>query len=189
MHGGNEGKLKVYDGWTRFCAAVTSRQDISILLHVNYTDDEQVIVHHFQQLNMAVPVPMLYTGEKDNKDRRLYIETLATEITRAYPDFISTSRKPRTPHFNRDQIVEMFDSVLPEPCDILSIEEMMEAIRVINHKHLLQIDPKALAKVHAKVLKHGFVFFCMKTDEIERALRTYIIELKGEEDMHDLIEF
>lgn len=99
---------RIYDGWTRYCAASES---MKFFLSVNTTEFEQDIIHHFIALNSAVPVPSLFMEDTDAKKRKL-VTAVVDHFCETYPQFLSASKRPQRPNFNRDTFTEQLTSAL-----------------------------------------------------------------------------
>lgn len=165
----NDKKLLIYDGWTRFCGAFSlyPSKDIHMILAVNYSIDESVIIAHFSQLNKAVPVPQLYTSV-GSPMRRIFLESLVSHIQHTHPSFISASSRPRCPHYNRDQLIEIFDTLLPDPIDGMTHASVMDALNTTNQEFLVEYKD---APIHAKAWKHQFLLFWVPMDKLISTLR------------------
>lgn len=169
------GTLFLYDGWTRFSACKLLEKNIKILLCVNYTKNEQKIIEHFGVLNKAIPVPSLYTKEIDNKNKRLYIESITKDFSSRYRKFVSVSRNPRSPNFNRDNffdflaenvITETVMNNFPIPDLFLQILEKVNVILKIQHSDM---------KLPDKAVKESFLLFCVKQDELLSCIKNQLI--------------
>ena len=183
-------KLHCYDGWTRYCAGynllVNDKRDMQVILHVNSSGSENAIVEHFVRLNKAVPVPSLYTTNT-SPVRRLFIETIVSEIQKQYPMFVSTSRNPRKPNYNRDQMIEVFDTALPDPLGTLKMESIMRYIKEINQTLLRDLPSSALPQ---KAVKHEFALFCVSVDVLAQRIRDRTLAgVDLGEDLVDLMTF
>lgn len=186
-------KLHVYDGWTRWCAGYSllssDKRDMQIILSVNTSPTEEPIIKHFERLNKAVPVPHLYTTTT-SPVRRLMIETIVSEIQKQYPKFISTARRPRKPHCNRDQMIEILDTSLPDPLGELKFDTIMRYLKEINEALLRDLPRSELPD---KAVDHGFALFCISTDDLAQRIRDKTIkqeiDLGGEEVVVDLLSF
>jgi hypothetical protein len=110
-----EANLVVYDGIHRLLAAKESEKELICLIQVTATNDEQVIVDHFLNINKSVSVPSIYLEETDVL-KKLVCQNVANELCRRYPTFVSPSRKPFIYNFNRDNIVEFISTLELDFC-------------------------------------------------------------------------
>ena len=118
----NGEKLQIYDGWTRFTSA---EDDFQMLFCVYKTTTEQKIIDHFFGLNSAVPVPSLYI---DNNSSTALIEVVEAFCKR-YPAFLSSSRRPHVPNFNRDMLTEALSNL---DFGELSVDDILECLDTAN---------------------------------------------------------
>jgi len=118
-----DGYLHIYDGWTRYCAA---SDETKMMLCVYTTDYEQDIVHHFFALNSAVPVPSLYIKEEQDGQKKLkIIEEIVKDFSKDYKQFLSASRRPQKPNFNRDTFAEQLSQLPIENLDAATTKSIL----------------------------------------------------------------
>lgn len=115
--------LKIYDGWTRYSAA---SDDMNLLLCVYNTKFETDVIHHFIVLNSAIPVPSLYM--KDHMESNdILIKKACDEFCKKWKPFLSSSRRPQKPNFNRDLFMEQLSVLEVTGADINSLLECLDS--------------------------------------------------------------
>jgi hypothetical protein len=98
-------KYYIYDGIHRFEAA-KNFPNMSVILTIYYTDDENDILEDFNNVNKNIAVPELYF---DNDDRRkLIAQQVVEHICLKYPTHNSASDRFQRPNFNRDMLTTVF---------------------------------------------------------------------------------
>lgn len=113
--------LHIYDGWTRFTAA---GDDFQMLMCI-WKADEQKIIDHFFAINAAVPVPSLYF---DNKGSTVIPEVVDL-FSKRYSAFLSSSRRPHAPNFNRDVLTEALSNL---EIGNLSADDLLDCLDTAN---------------------------------------------------------
>lgn len=164
-------QILIYDGWTRISAASLLKKDIRLLLCVNYSKNEKDIILHFNTINKAVPVPLLYTGELDVFKKRKLLEDTCRLFCNTFKPFVSTARKPRKPNFNRDQLFDLLDKVLENLNDLDSFKIVQKLIE-FNENLLTKHKDVAFPE---KARKGGFFLFCLEDYALEKSLKQLFI--------------
>ena len=117
--------LRIYDGWTRYSAANDSTQ---MLLSVYETPYEGDIILHFIALNSAVPVPSLYIEDTTAKKKKT-ITTAVNHFCDKHKSFLSASRRPHSPNFNRDNFTDDLNELYS---DDLSSDDLIAILEKTN---------------------------------------------------------
>lgn len=163
--------IHIYDGWTRVSAAKLLKKPIKLLLCINFTKNEKDIIHHFNDLNKAIPIPLIYTGEIDVYKKRLLLEDACKMICNHFKSFVSTSRKPRKPNFNRDQLMDILDHVIQD-IENLTALKIFESFTIYN-EYLLKTHNDVVLPEKAR--KGEFYIFCMQDCAIEKSLSDFLM--------------
>lgn len=103
----NQNVIKIYDGWTRYNSA---KDEMKMFLCIYKTEFEQDIIHHFIALNSAVPVPSLYIDDTTPVIKNTIRKTV-DEFASNYKSFLSASKRPQKPNFNRDIFTEQLSEL------------------------------------------------------------------------------
>jgi hypothetical protein len=99
----------VYDGIHRVEAARRLPYTIKAVFHIRRTSREQEIVDDFVHLNKAISVPSVYLEERSSRKRNV-CELVVQELSRRYPQFLSSSRRPFPYNFNRDVFMDQMSA-------------------------------------------------------------------------------
>lgn len=154
-------KIHIYDGWTRFNALKQMNENKKLLISVNYTKNENDIIEHFIILNKAIPVPLLYTNEQLDFSKRILLEDLCKSLCEKYKPFVSSSRNPRIPNFNRDKLFDML-SEIDFPADFTT-QNGMNILHQVNN--LLK---NTSSKIPQKAVQHNCFLFCVHENELKQ---------------------
>jgi hypothetical protein len=173
----NKNKYFIYDGIHRYEALKKiNKDDINILLYINLSDNEECIIKDFTNINKSIPLPSLYI---DNTEvSKIHIcQNVAEQLCKKYPTFVSTSRKPHTYNFNRDQIIDFIST--------FNINFKIKNLDYIIYKILIKLNYHAKNKilenkiVHPiKCKKYNFYLFYLDKSyikcEVENALKEMV---------------
>jgi hypothetical protein len=108
-----DGKCVCYDGAHRLCAYRSCFPSGGVQVRIIHDSSNEEIRREFERVNRSVPVPELYFSEDEIS---LHISSLSQNVARGlcetYPSYVSTSRRPRRPNFNRDSFTEELGLVI-----------------------------------------------------------------------------
>ena len=121
------GTLQIYDGWNRFLSA---RASMKLLLCVWQTKDASEIQNHFKALNSAVPVPEMYQEDTDVHKKSL-IDAAIKHLEFNFASLKKPTKKPRAPHYNRDNMIQMLSDLDIQWSDITA-EDFIETLKKVN---------------------------------------------------------
>lgn len=112
------GECVCYDGSHRLEACKKSFPTGGVQVRILYDSTDLEVGREFTRINKSVPVPELYFST-DEISMRLttVIQEISRGLTHTYPSYVSASRKPRRPNFNRDVFAEELGSILRECLD------------------------------------------------------------------------
>lgn len=168
----------IYDGLHRYEALKKlNNNKIKIILYINFSQDENSIINDFTNINKSVPIPSLYTEyiEDQSQIKKDVCEEISEQLCKNYPQFVSTSRKPHTYNFNRDQIIDFIST--------LCIDFKIKNISYIIYKILLSLNDKAKKLITenklecpSKCKKYNFFLFYLKKHYIKEEIEKYINE-------------
>lgn len=108
-------KLYVYDGIHRLLAGLETKREMTCLVGVLVSNDEQDIIDDFLNINKSISVPSIYL-EETSVLKKMVCQYVADEMCRRYPAFVSPSRKPYVYNFNRDNLVEFISTLQVNFC-------------------------------------------------------------------------
>lgn len=104
----NNGQYQITDGLHRYTAALQLDRNIKVILHINYSTNEQEIIDEFININKSIAIPSIYLEDNDNKKN--ICESVVKQLCLKYPNFKSPSRKHFVYNFNRDLLIEYFST-------------------------------------------------------------------------------
>jgi len=104
----NNEKYKITDGLHRYTAALQLDKNIKVILHINYSTNEQEIIDEFININKSIAIPSIYL--EDNQIKKTICESVVKQLCTKYPNFKSPSRKHFVYNFNRDLLIEYFST-------------------------------------------------------------------------------
>jgi hypothetical protein len=81
-----------------------------VILNLRISASEAEVTEAFLSLNKTIPVPDLYMRDV-KEEKRICIEKVVDHMKTAYPCVFQGTSKPTRPHVNRDQLINMLDSV------------------------------------------------------------------------------
>jgi hypothetical protein len=157
-------KSIVYDGIHRLLAAFQVEHPMDVLIQIKNTNKEQEIIDDFININKSVSVPSIYLEDTDTLKKTVCL-TVAEEICKRYPNFVSPSRKPYVYNFNRDNLIEFVSS--------WSINFARPNVQHLILEELVKLNREAKAYVHKmniphpkKCSFHEFFLFFLEKDRI-----------------------
>jgi hypothetical protein len=170
----NKDKYFIYDGIHRYEALKKLNNDnINILLYINLSNNEDSIIEDFTNINKSIPLPSLYT--ENTEISKIHIcQNVAEHLCKKYPKFVSTSRKPHTYNFNRDQIID-FISTFNINFKIKNLDYIIYQIliKLNNHAKNKILENKIIHPIKCK--KYNFYLFYLDKSyiksEVENALK------------------
>ena len=146
-----------------------------MLLYINLTEDEKIVINDFININKSIPLPEIYT-EEDSKNKIDICEKIANELSKKYPNFVSCRKKPHTYNFNRDQIIDYISS--------FNIDFNINNLDYIIFQMLIKLNKKAKKDIiennivcPKKCEKYDFYLFYLKKDFIKAEIENKLQEL------------
>jgi len=172
----NKDKYLIYDGIHRYEALKKlNKDDINILLYINLSNNEDSIIEDFTNINKSIPLPSLYTENAEIS--KIYIcQNVAEHLCKKYPKFVSTSRKPHTYNFNRDQIID-FISTFNINFKIKNLDYIIYQIliKLNNHAKNKILENKIIHPLKCK--KYNFYLFYLDKSHIKSEVENALKEL------------
>lgn len=112
-----------------------------VMLNLRISASEAEVTEAFLSLNKTIPVPDLYMRD-GKEDKRICIENVVENMKINYPRVFQGTAKPIRPHVNRDQLINMLDTVY-DKMDLAKETEsrLQQAIDRLNqhiHYHIPQ---------------------------------------------------
>jgi hypothetical protein len=110
-----DGECVCYDGAHRLFAYRKHFPVGGVQVRIIRDSSNEEVRREFARVNRSVPVPELYFSEDEIST---HIASLSQEVAKSlcelYSAYVSTSRRPRRPNFNRDKFAEDLASVIQE---------------------------------------------------------------------------
>jgi hypothetical protein len=174
-------KCICYDGGHRLFACKEFFPDGGVQIRIIHESSENEIRREFERINRSIPVPELYFS-KDEISRRITTlsQAVAKSLCTHYPKYVSTSRRPRRPNFNRDKFVEDIGEVLQnnltsEQITTLSEDQIGKWLTNINHiiysnrETYIKASPSIISKCEIQKL---FIFAANWKDILSKHIKT-----------------
>ena len=128
----NNNKYQLIDGLHRYTAALKLNKNIKVILHINYSTNEQDIIDEFININKSISIPSIYL--ENNNIKKPICEIIVKKLTLKYPHFVSPSRKHHISNFNRDLLIEFF-STLNIDFNITNLEnKIFDILETLNNQ-------------------------------------------------------
>ena len=109
------GKCVCYDGAHRLFACKNHFPSGGVQIRIIHDSTDAEVRREFERVNRSVPVPELYFSEDEIASHVASLsQGVAKGLCEVYTSFVSTSRRPRRPNFNRDRFAENLGMVLQE---------------------------------------------------------------------------
>ena len=164
------GECVCYDGSHRLEAAKRSFPRGGIHVRIIYDSSDSEVKDEFYRINKSIPVPELYFSDDEISTKLIgIVQNVIRGLCENYKAFVSTSRRPQRPNFNRDTFIEELSDILKnelEPEIIMNITENTIAKRLHNVNQTLRENHytnkdriKCSAKILAKCEKQKFYLF------------------------------
>lgn len=102
--------LIIYDGIHRIQAVLKNENIMQFLIQITETADEEEIKNDFININKSISVPSIYL-EETSVYKKLVSISVAAELCKRYPKFLSPSRIPYQYNFNRDIFTEFISTL------------------------------------------------------------------------------
>ena len=130
-------KLIVYDGQHRWKAISQLPKDCSywVIVEILWNATEEQIYNEFVRVNKSVPVSDLYTSPFVEKEARHDIEEFVKELVEEYRPFVSASRKPQRPNFNRDVVTDELFTLWKDHFSEVEFPSLKRAILDVNTEY------------------------------------------------------
>lgn len=166
--------LIIYDGIHRLYAIKKTDKSIDCVLHITETEDENVIIHNFININKSISVPYIYTEMEELK--KMKCESILRILCTKYKDFLSSSRRCKKPNFNRDALIEFiadlninFKKDNLEYLLIHTLDELNQSLYSKIQKYGFYETTKE-KKCPEKCVKHHFYLFYLEPYELKQKL-------------------
>ena len=165
----------IYDGLHRYEALKKLNNDsINILLFINLSNDEKSIINDFITINKSVAIPSLYIEDTDNIKKEV-CQSVAEQLCKNYQKFISTSNRPHTYNFNRDNIIDWIST--------FNINFKIKDLSYIIYKILQKLNEKAKQtiienklEIPIKCKQYNFYLFHFRKSYIKSEIEKIINE-------------
>lgn len=159
------GECVCYDGAHRLYAIREYFPKGGVQVRILYDSSEEEVRKEFIRINKSVPVPSLYFSDNEIVQRLTRIvHNVARGVAGNYPHFVSTSRKPQRPNFNRDHFTEELGEILRETLssqDIMELTEEMIGGWLTNVNDTLKTSSLrgVSQRIKDKCRQHNFYIF------------------------------
>jgi hypothetical protein len=175
------GECICYDGSHRLEAVKKYFPNGGIQVRIINNSSDKEVREEFTRINKSIPVPELYFSEDEVVIRLMTIvQNTVKGLCEHYSEYVSTSRKPRRPNFNRDVFTEELSDCLRETLsneNIIGLDEtslgtiLTQANTTIRRNHYqknprIKASPKILEKCELK----KFYFFASDWKDILKQL-------------------
>lgn len=154
-------KLIIFDGIHRIRACLMTGINMKILLSIYNTNDENDIKKEFENINKNFHVPALYFENDVNKKK--FCENFVQILCDTYPMFISTSKKPNKPNFNKNNFIEFISELNIDFTDE-NTSKLLDTVSELNEKAK---SVNMGIKYNQKCAKYGFYLFNLERPEIK----------------------
>lgn len=140
------GECVCYDGAHRLEASKRTFPKGGLQVRIIYDSSDNEVKDEFYRINKSIPVPELYFSEDEISVKLMtIIQDITKGLCENYKAFVSTSRKPNRPNFNRDTFIENLS-------DILKVELQTERIMDITENDIA----KWLQKTNETIRENHF---------------------------------
>lgn len=155
------GECICYDGAHRLEASKQLFPEGGVQVRIIYDSTDEEVKEEFYRINKSIPVPELYFSDDEISVKLMSnIQNITRGLCENYKAFVSTSRKPQRPNFNRDTFIENLSDILKkelQPERIMGLTEndiakwlqmTNETIRQnhFNRNPRIKCSPKILSK-------------------------------------------
>lgn len=125
--------LVCYDGnHRRMVMDIINRDDFPCIVDVIFNAVPKDIMNAFANINMSVPVPLIYVKDDDIKPQ---IIELVDWYVKTYPAFVSSSHSCRRPNFNRDRFTDNLFNIYKYFAKTKTIAQIGEALLKLNSEY------------------------------------------------------
>lgn len=162
-------RMIVYDGQHRFAAIerLDLEKDYNIVVDILWSASEEKIAEEFYRINKSVPVAELYLTPIIEDDVKIEIEMFVKDLSRKYPDFVKTARKPNRPNFNRDNLTDELFHLWKNEFPTVEFSKISSAILKLNEKYHTDLGSHARVSMrknkasYEKCHANGFWLFAV----------------------------
>jgi len=164
------GECVCYDGAHRLEASKRTFPTGGLQVRIIYDSSDDEVKDEFYRINKSIPVPELYFSEDEISVKLMtIIQDITKGLCENYKAFVSTSRKPKRPNFNRDTFIENLSDMLKKELQseiIMNITEndiakwLQKTNETIRQNHFSG-NPriKCSSKILSKCEKQKFYLF------------------------------
>ena len=168
----NSGKYHITDGLHRYDAAIKLNRNIDLILHINYSNDENIIIEEFLNINKSISIPSIYL-DSDNLVKKELCQKIVNYLCEKYPKFISPSRNHYTYNFNRDLLIEFFSELNIDFHKNELYDKLINLISNLNYKAKFNIINGNIT--HPKKCdKYNFYLFYLDKSYIKSEIENHI---------------
>ena len=168
--------LVCYDGNHRreLFKIIKDVEDILIIVDVVFNSSQYTVYNIFENINKSVQVPAIYLDEFDNTlNIKEDIINLVKTYEKKYKKFISTSARPKSPNFNRDNFADNIYDIYLKFNRTLSIDHIQDLLVQLNESYSTKNNLPIL--VFNKCKKYNFWLFINRNisfDDISNLIKT-----------------
>ena len=135
-----------------------------VLVNIRFNFTHGDLCNAFQNLNSCRPVPELYMGNYQAKNKVQIINNIANEWCHKYKKHFSSSSKPNTGNTNRDKFVDLLDK-LYDKHQCKNENKLREILDNANEDLSLN-NPKVSIDALYKCKETGCYLFLLKNDKL-----------------------
>lgn len=130
--------------------------DFVVFVDILWDATDEIAISEFNRLNKAISVPDLYIEETDAVTKA-NVQTAVSDIIKRFPKHQSTSRRPNSPNYNRDNLT---DQIFNLQKDLkISITDIMTRVYALNDKLALADKSKLSEPTKKKCSETGLWLF------------------------------
>ena len=167
----------IYDGVHRFSSALMNNNDMNVLVYIYKTNNEYDILNDFQLINKSVPVPDIFITESNNIKKKEFLYSIVDKLCLEYKNFVSSSRRPISPNFNKDNLIEEFSDISIFSNEYENKEDRFYSL-LLEYNNIIKnnlINNKI--NIIKKCEKYNFYLFYSKMYDIKKYIENNWIEV------------
>lgn len=165
-----------YDGLHRISSISEVNDECIIIIHYMINPTEFKVETKFKLVNLAVPVPTIYTEENRNSEKTKTLEDVQQYYYDRYSEFFTHSKNPRVPNTNKHIMIDKLNDIIKRDSEKETwvLENWTSYLNSLNNKIKEKVlnrynkNYKLSDKQKEKCSNHDFFLFATKNwqDEI-----------------------
>lgn len=158
-------KLYIYDGIHRYLASKYFPNNL-VLIKIISTDNEELIIQDFKNINKSVSIPYLFLEDK-NELKITVCNSVMSMVCNNWPNNQSPSRKPWPCNYNKDTFMENLVTQLNIDFTLSNIDKLIFDAIIVTNQYAKKYIVDNQIKIYKKSDSTGFYLTYLGWDTLK----------------------